>query len=61
MTALVPVLGYDTATAVAKEALTTGRGVYDVVQARGLLTREKLDEVLNPAAMLGHEEPRTGA
>jgi len=41
---------------VAKEALATGRGVYDVVQARGLLTREKLDEVLNPAAMLGHDE-----
>jgi aspartate ammonia-lyase len=56
VTALVPVLGYDTATAVAKEALATGRGVYDVVQARGLLTREKLDEVLNPAAMLGHED-----
>jgi aspartate ammonia-lyase len=54
VTALVPLLGYDTATAVAKEALASGRGVYDVVQARGLLTREKLDEVLNPAAMLGH-------
>jgi aspartate ammonia-lyase len=61
VTALVPVLGYDTATAVAKEALATGRGVYDVVQARGLLTREKLDEVLNPAAMLGHEDDKDAA
>ena len=54
VTALVPVLGYATATDVAKEALATGRGVYDVVIGRNLLTRETLDEVLNPAAMLGH-------
>jgi aspartate ammonia-lyase len=53
VTALVPLLGYQTATEVAKEALETGRGVYDVVTARGLLTREKLDEVLNPASMIG--------
>ena len=53
VTALVPVLGYETATEVAKEALATGRGVYDIVTAKGLLTREKLDELLNPASMLG--------
>ncbi len=53
VTALVPVIGYATATEVAKEALATGRGVYDVVLTRGLLTREKLDEVLNPARMIG--------
>jgi aspartate ammonia-lyase len=53
VTALVPVLGYATATDVAKEALASGRGVYDVVIARNLMTREKLDEVLNPAGMVG--------
>ncbi len=53
VTALVPVLGYAVATEIAKEALETGRGVYDVVQARGLMTRAALDEVLNPAAMVG--------
>ena len=53
VTALVPVLGYETATGVAKEALASGRGVYEVVTAKGLLTREKLDELLNPASMLG--------
>ncbi|MBK9977413.1 MAG: aspartate ammonia-lyase [Gemmatimonadetes bacterium] len=53
VTALVPVLGYAVATEIAKEALESGRGVYDIVQARGLMTREKLDEVLNPAAMIG--------
>ncbi|MGQ0764799.1 MAG: aspartate ammonia-lyase [Gemmatimonadota bacterium] len=52
VTALVPALGYKTATEVAKEALASGKGVYEVVLGRGLLTREKLDEILNPAGMV---------
>jgi aspartate ammonia-lyase len=53
VTALVPVIGYEHATSVAKEALDSGKGVYDIVMARGLLTREQLDKVLDPAAMTG--------
>jgi aspartate ammonia-lyase len=53
VTALVPVIGYEHATSVAKEALDTGKGVYDVVMTRGLLTREQLDRILDPAAMTG--------
>ena len=51
VTALVPVLGYETSTRIALEALTTNRGVYEVVCDRGLMTREELDRVLNPEAM----------
>jgi aspartate ammonia-lyase len=51
VTALVPVLGYETSTEIAKEALGSGRGVYELVMERGLLTREQLDRVLNPDAM----------
>jgi aspartate ammonia-lyase len=51
VTALVPVLGYETSTQIALEALATKRGVYDVVCDRGLMTRAELDELLNPAAM----------
>ena len=51
VTALVPVLGYETATDIARTALESGRGVFDVVLERGLLTRAQLDEILNPAAM----------
>jgi aspartate ammonia-lyase len=47
----VPLLGYETTTEIAKEALETGRGVYDLVCERGLMTREHLDRLLNPAAM----------
>jgi aspartate ammonia-lyase len=53
VTALVPVIGYEHATSVAKEALETGLGVYEVVMTRGLLTREQLDRILDPVAMTG--------
>jgi aspartate ammonia-lyase len=51
VTALVPVLGYEIATDIAKTALASGRGVFDLVLERQLLTREQLDDILNPAAM----------
>jgi aspartate ammonia-lyase len=51
VTALVPVIGYETSTEIAKEALRTGRGVYEIVQDRGLMTRDDLDRLLNPVAM----------
>ena len=53
VTALLPEIGYEQATSVAKEALESGRGVYDVVMSRGLLTREQLDRVLDPDSMTG--------
>jgi aspartate ammonia-lyase len=53
VTALVPILGYETATEIAKTSLDTGKGVYELVLGRGLMTRDELDRVLNPEAMLG--------
>jgi aspartate ammonia-lyase len=51
VTALLPVIGYEASTEVAKEALETDASVYDVVIARGLLTRQQLDQLLDPASM----------
>jgi aspartate ammonia-lyase len=51
VTALLPMLGYEKATEIAKEALESGRGVYELVRERGLMTREELDRALNPEAM----------
>jgi aspartate ammonia-lyase len=48
VTALNPYIGYANATAVAQEALATGRSVYDLVLSKGLLTREQLDRILRP-------------
>jgi aspartate ammonia-lyase len=53
VTALVPAIGYDRASEIAREALASGRGVYDLVLERGLMTREDLDRALNPEGMIG--------
>ena len=51
VTALNPYIGYKASTKVAKEALETGGSVYDLVLKHGLMTKEKLDEALDPKAM----------
>jgi len=51
VTALVPIIGYEKSTQIAKEALDTGRGVYELVLESGLMTRTELDAALNPEAM----------
>jgi aspartate ammonia-lyase len=53
VTALVPVIGYERCTEIAKEALASGRGVYELVLEKGWMTREALDAALNPDAMTG--------
>ena len=57
VTALVPVIGYETATQIAKTALESGRGVYDLVLERGLMSRAQLDTLLNPEGMVGEKGP----
>jgi aspartate ammonia-lyase len=52
VTALNPYIGYKTSSKVAKEALETNRSIYDIVLERGLMTKEKLDEALDPRNML---------
>jgi aspartate ammonia-lyase len=52
VTALNPHIGYKNSTKIAKEALQTGKSVYDLVLEHGLLSKEKLDEVLDPKNML---------
>jgi len=52
VTALVPVLGYEACSGLAKEAKKTGRGVYELVLEGGQLSKEELDEVLKPENMI---------
>lgn len=48
VTALNPYIGYEHATAVAAEALASGGSVYDIVLAKGLLSKQQLDDILQP-------------
>lgn len=52
VTALNPYIGYKNSTKIAKEALENNRNVYDLVLEYKILTKEQLDEILNPVRML---------
>ncbi|MGV0925555.1 aspartate ammonia-lyase [Empedobacter tilapiae] len=53
VTALNPYIGYKASTKIAKEALETGGSIYQLVLDHGLLSKERLDEILDPKNMLG--------
>ena len=55
-TALAPVVGYDLAAAIAKEAAQTGRTILEVARDRTSLSEEELVRILDPARMV---EPST--
>src|SRR5438876_2457363 len=48
VTALNPYIGYANATAVAQQALTTGKSVYELVLEKKLLSKAQLEEILQP-------------
>jgi aspartate ammonia-lyase len=51
VTALVPAIGYELASEVAREALATGRSVRSLMLDKGHLSVAELDELLSPEAM----------
>ena len=53
VTALNPHIGYTAATAIAKEALATGRGVAELVLEHGLLPADRLADLLRPEEIAG--------
>lgn len=52
VTALNPIIGYENSSSIAKEALETGRSVYDLTLERGLLSEEELKKILSPENMI---------
>ena len=52
VTALNPVIGYKNSTKIAKEALETGKGVYELVLEHNILSKEDLDTILKPENMI---------
>ena len=52
VTALNPVLGYEACSRIAKEALESGKRVYDLVLEQNLLTKDQLDNFLLPENMI---------
>jgi fumarate hydratase class II len=52
-TALAPLIGYDAAAAIAKEAQTTGRSVREIATAMRVLEPEQLENALDPIRQTG--------
>jgi len=51
VTALNPYIGYARSSEIAREALATGKRVYDLVLEKKLMTREDLDAILKPEVL----------
>lgn len=52
VTALNPYLGYETSSMLAKEALETGKGIYDLVLEHNLMSEKELQKILQPKNMI---------
>lgn len=52
VTALNPIIGYKNSTKIAKEAMQTGKGVYELVLEHDILSKEDLDTILKPENMV---------
>jgi fumarate hydratase class II len=53
VTVLAPVIGYDKAAAISKEAYATGRTVREVAREKSGLSEPRLNELLNPESQAG--------
>ena len=51
ITALIPHIGYEQSSMVAREALHTNRSVREIILAKGLMNEEQLDVILSPLEM----------
>ncbi len=51
VTALNPYIGYSKAAEVAKESLSTGKSIKEIILEKKLMSEEKLDELLSPLSM----------
>ena len=51
VTALLPHIGYEASAMLAKEAYNTGRPIREIIVEKGIMSKEKLDEVMAPMSM----------
>lgn len=51
ITAICPYVGYQKAAEIAKEAIKTGESVRKLIIEKGLLTKEQMDEIMDPVHM----------
>ncbi len=52
-TALNPVIGYNSAAGISKEAYRTGKTVKELVVEKGILNQKEASRILNPSRLTG--------
>ena len=60
-TSLAPIIGYDAAAAIAKEAAKSGRTIREVAREQTKLSEAELQQILDPALMVEPSADRVGA
>lgn len=55
VTALNPVLGYEKTTELAKEALSTNKGILELIREKKLLTEDQIKKLLDPVSLTGQK------
>ena len=58
VTALNPVIGYERASELAREAYESGKGILELVREKHVLTEEQIRQVLDPAKLTNLDEGR---
>jgi aspartate ammonia-lyase len=53
VTALNPVLGYETATELAGEAYKSGKGILEIIREKKILSEAQIKELLDPVKLTG--------
>ena len=51
VTAICPYVGYQTASEIAKKAIQSGESVRELILKEGVLTKEKIDQIMDPVMM----------
>ena len=58
VTALNPVLGYEKATELAKEALEQDKGILEIIREKKILSEDEIKKILDPATMTGLDKSK---
>ena len=58
VTALNPVLGYEAASELAREAYTSGKGLIEVIREKGALNEDQIKDILDPVKLANLERDK---
>ena len=52
VTSLLPYLGYETCSKLARKAMQTGKGIYELILEDNIMPKDELDKILQPENMV---------